>query len=105
MPASCQSQSCAKCMKGVCAHLGITGVILGLYWENGEENGNYLHGIYKNRSLVRFEFEVKSSPSLQFRCPRRELQSLGFPGFSTFSCRGQRGEVPSHKVDRIRLRF
>ena len=27
--------------------IGITGVIWGLYWENGKENGNYYNGFYR----------------------------------------------------------
>ena len=27
--------------------MGFTGYILGLYWDNGKENGNYYNGLYR----------------------------------------------------------
>ena len=31
----------------IMGYIGIIGYILGLYWDNGKENGNYYNGLYR----------------------------------------------------------
>ena len=32
----------------IMGYIGIIGYILGLYWDNGKENGNYYNGLYRD---------------------------------------------------------
>ena len=32
----------------IMGYLGIVGYILGYYWDNGKENGNYYNGLYRD---------------------------------------------------------
>ena len=32
----------------IMGYIGIIGTILGLYWDNGKENGNYYNGLYRD---------------------------------------------------------